>query len=144
MTFFRNFETFTNMHTVTPAGQTLVFNLFSHVEYMSGNYLAPVHTEVRSCMMSGLRGSSWFGFCRGQQTGNAYSSCVHVRGHSLPASHHTLQTFLSITASDLCRIVSKRVLKHQKWNQTFPYSGSCMCSCIVLLMARPLNASPET
>lgn len=70
--------------------KTPEYLLFSApVKYMSGNDPAPVHTEVRRRMMSRLRGSSWFGFWREQQTGNACNSCVtiHVciRRHLLPA-----------------------------------------------------------
>lgn len=72
-----------------------MFSPSTPVEYMSGNDLAPVHTEVKRCMISGLGGSTGVGFRGEQQTGNAYNSCVtiHVcmRRHLLPAEpafHH--------------------------------------------------------
>lgn len=55
-----------------------IYRPSTRAEYMPGNDLASVHAEVKRCMMSRLGGSSWFGVCRQQHTGNAYSSCVTV------------------------------------------------------------------
>lgn len=67
----------------------MCFHFSTHVKYMSGNDLAPIHIGVKRCMMSGLGGSTGVGFRGEQQTGNVCNSCVTihvcVRGHLLPA-----------------------------------------------------------